>query len=61
MGALCVDITTDKTGAVTRVDFLNKVPVEVQEEVRKKIMGRHFGVPNHCYRRHVEYKLFETN
>jgi hypothetical protein len=43
MGALYLQITTDKTGAVARVDFLNKVADYVQEWIRNKIMGQHFG------------------
>jgi hypothetical protein len=49
-----LDITTDKTGAVARVDFLNKVPDDVQNWIRSEIMGRHFCVANHSYRRVVE-------
>jgi hypothetical protein len=45
MGALYLDITTDKSGAVARVDFLNKVPDYMQEEVRSKIMGKYFRRP----------------
>lgn len=56
-GAVYVDVITDKTGAVARLDFLNNVPAEVQEWMRSKTLGRHFGVPNHTYRRHVEYDL----
>ena len=58
-GAVYVDVITDTTGAVTRLDFLNSVPAEVQEWIRKKILGRHFGVPNHRYRRHVRYEVDE--
>jgi hypothetical protein len=60
MGAIYLDITTDKTGVVSRVDFLNKIPDYVQEKIRKEIMGKHFGIPNHTYRRHVEYTWYET-
>lgn len=59
MGALYLDITTDKTGAVARVDFLNKVPDYLQEDIRKKIIGRHFGEPNHTFRRHVDYEWYD--
>jgi hypothetical protein len=54
---LYLDITTDKTGAVAHVDFINKVPVNVQAWIRHEIMGRHFGIANHAYRRVVELKI----
>ena len=54
---LYLDITTDKTGAVARVDFLNKVPDDVQNWIRREIMGHHFGAANHLYRRVVELRV----
>lgn len=54
---LYLDITTDQTGAVSRVDFINKVPDNIQNWVRREIMGRHFGVANHTYRRVVELRV----
>jgi hypothetical protein len=58
-GGIFVDVETDSTGAVARLIFLNKVPPEIQEWIRKKTLGRHFGVPNHSYRRHVQYELID--
>ncbi len=54
-GAVYLDITTDKTGSVEKVEFLNRVPQYVKDEITSKIMGRRFGVPNHTYRRHVRF------
>jgi hypothetical protein len=56
-GTIYVDIETDKTGAVARLIFLNDVPIPIQEDIKKNTMGRHFGVPNHTYRRHVRYEV----
>jgi hypothetical protein len=60
MGALFLEITTDKTGAVARVDFLNHPPDYVQERIRKEIIGKHFGAPNHTFRRHVDYTWYDV-
>jgi hypothetical protein len=54
---LYLDITTDKTGAVARVDFINKVPDDIQAWIRRETMGRHFGIANHTYRRAVELQV----
>lgn len=54
---LYLDITTDQTGAVSRVEFVNKVPDDVQAWVRGKVMGKHFGIANHTYRRVVELQV----
>ena len=54
---LYLDITTDQTGAVSRVEFINKVPDDIQAWIRNKIMGRHFGIANHTYRRVVELQV----
>jgi hypothetical protein len=58
-GAVYVDVITDKTGAVERLDFLNNVPAEIQKWIREKTLGHHFGVPNHSYRRHIQYEVDE--
>jgi hypothetical protein len=54
---LYLDITTDNTGAVSRVEFINKVPADVQAWVRSKTIGQNFGIPNHTYRRVVELRV----
>jgi hypothetical protein len=54
---LYLDITTDKTGAVERVEFINKVPDNVQAWIQHEIMGHHFGIANHTYRRVVELQV----
>ena len=59
MGAIYVNVITDETGAVARLDFLNEVPAEIQEDIRRKTLGRHFGVPNHSYRRNILYEVVD--
>jgi|KBSMisStandDraft_5_1062788.scaffolds.fasta_scaffold1528311_2 hypothetical protein len=56
-GQIYVDIKTDSTGAVANIVFLNKVAPEIQERIRSQTLGRHFGLPNYSYRRHVQYEL----
>jgi hypothetical protein len=56
-GSIYVDVTTDATGAVSRLEFINKVPVEIQEWIKRETLGKHFGIPNHTYRRAVDYEL----
>jgi hypothetical protein len=58
-GSIYVDVGTDSTGAVDRLVFLNKVAPEVQEWLRKETLGHHFGLPNHTYRRHIEYERID--
>ncbi|HEY0369533.1 MAG TPA: hypothetical protein VGC85_08050 [Chthoniobacterales bacterium] len=60
-GAIYVDVTTDEKGNVARLEFLNRLAPEIQEYIRKQTLGKHFGVPNHTYRRHIEYELLQPS
>ncbi len=55
-GIVMMVIYTDAKGVGLRVEFLNKVDPEVQESLRKQVIGHFHGIPNHAYRKGIHYE-----
>ncbi len=59
-GIVMMVIYTDARGIGSRIEFLNKVDPEVQESLRKQVVGHFHGVPNHAYRKGMRYDWKKT-